>query len=201
MTKRIIAPLLAGTAAWLTMAEAAAQTTPAGTTAGVSITNTAQASYTVNGTAATATSNPATFVVDRKVNLTVVAAQNGNTSVNLGQQDAVTTNAAQLLDTGRVHYWIDAHQARRRRSRRGRTFEATQFVIDHHCLVIRFWRGALRMTLCLGVKSRHCAPSMVAAGVRQRVRGVCRTRLTVVMIKELIFEEAADEGGLAHTAS
>lgn len=79
---------LAGTAAVASIGTAQAQT---GTTAGTQITNTASATYTVNGTAGTATSNTATFVVDRKVNLTVIAAQSANTQVNLGQTGAVTT--------------------------------------------------------------------------------------------------------------
>jgi uncharacterized repeat protein (TIGR01451 family) len=66
-------------------AQAAAGTTIAGT----EISNQANASYTVNGAAATAQSNVSTFVVDRKVNLTVVADPNVNTQVNLGQTNAV----------------------------------------------------------------------------------------------------------------
>ena len=68
-------------------AQAAAGTTLAGT----QITNKANASYTVNGTAATAESNIASFVVDRKVNLSVVGEPNINTQVNLGQTNAVLT--------------------------------------------------------------------------------------------------------------
>ena len=64
-----------------------AQTTSAGTV----ISNQANASYTVNGSPATVQSNTATFVVDRKVNLTVVAEPNANTIVNLGQANAVLT--------------------------------------------------------------------------------------------------------------
>lgn len=86
-----------------TPAPSASRATPAST----EITNTAQASYSVNGTAQTATSNTARFVVDRKVNLTVVALQTANTPVNLGETGAVIpfrvtnlTNAKQdiLLD-------------------------------------------------------------------------------------------------------
>lgn len=86
--------------------QASAQTVTA-TPAGTVVNNTAQASYTVNGTAQTTNSNTSTFVVDRKVNLTVVAAQPADTSVNLAETGAVTafrvtnlTNAAQdfLLD-------------------------------------------------------------------------------------------------------
>lgn len=80
--------LLAGTAA-LSAASVQAQTS--GTVAGTTISNTAQASYTVNGTAQAATSNTATFVVDRKVNLTVINNASANTSVNLGDSNVVTS--------------------------------------------------------------------------------------------------------------
>lgn len=85
-----LAGLLAGVASIATIGSAAAQTTT-GTAAGTVVSNTAQASYTVNGTAQTAASNTASFVVDRKVNLTVITNQSGNTQVNLGQTGAVTT--------------------------------------------------------------------------------------------------------------
>lgn len=103
--------LLTGTAAIAGVAvpgQASAQTSAAAATpAGTVVSNTALASYTVNGTAQTTSSNTATFVIDRKVNLTVVAAQAADTSVNQGQAGAVTafrvtnlTNAVQdfLLD-------------------------------------------------------------------------------------------------------
>lgn len=81
---------LAGTVlACAAMAPGVAQA--AGTVAGTQVNNTAQASYTVNGTPQTASSNTSTFVVDRKVNLTVTTAQAANTQVNLGQTGAVTT--------------------------------------------------------------------------------------------------------------
>ncbi|MGU3389294.1 hypothetical protein [Sphingomonas sp. M1A8_2b] len=64
---------------------------PAGTAAGTTVTNTAQASYTVNGVQQSATSNAVSFVVDRKVNLTVIANQANNTQVAIGQTAAVTT--------------------------------------------------------------------------------------------------------------
>ncbi|MCP3734084.1 hypothetical protein M9979_04235 [Sphingomonas sp. RP10(2022)] len=85
--------LLAGTAAIASIGSAQAQTVNPnanGTLAGTTITNTATASYTVNGTAGTATSNTATFLVDRKVNLTVVPVQN-TVQVNLGQTGAYTS--------------------------------------------------------------------------------------------------------------
>ncbi|MES3153438.1 hypothetical protein [Sphingomonas faeni] len=95
-TKGVIRTLLAGTAAIVSIGTmtgtASAQTPgPAGTAAGTTITNTAQASYTVNGVQQSATSNAATFVVDRKVNLTVTTNQPANTQVAIGQAAAVTT--------------------------------------------------------------------------------------------------------------
>ncbi len=85
--------LLSGGAAIATLAAATpvlAQTAPV-TPAGTVVSNTAQATYTVNGNAQTTPSNTATFVVDRKVNLAVVAAQSATTSVNFGDTSVVTT--------------------------------------------------------------------------------------------------------------
>lgn len=82
--------LLAGSAAVIAGGPVCAQTTT-GTTAGTDIENVAQASYTVNGTPQTTSSNVASFKVDRKVNLTVTTVQAANTQVNLGQAGAVTT--------------------------------------------------------------------------------------------------------------
>jgi uncharacterized repeat protein (TIGR01451 family) len=81
--------LLLASAALVVGTAAGAQTST-GTLAGTVVSNTAQASFTVNGTAQTASSNASTFVVDRKVNLTVTTAQAGATQVNLGQTGAVT---------------------------------------------------------------------------------------------------------------
>lgn len=87
--------------------QAQAQTTTPATLAGTRVENTAQATYTVNGASQSVSSNTASFVVDRKVNLTVVRAQDADTQVSLGQTGAVTafrvtnnTNATQdmLLD-------------------------------------------------------------------------------------------------------
>jgi uncharacterized repeat protein (TIGR01451 family) len=83
--------LLAGTATIASIGTAHAQSGTTGTVAGTTITNTATASYTVNGTAGTATSNTATFVVDRKVNLTVIATPNTPKEVNLDEVGAYTT--------------------------------------------------------------------------------------------------------------
>ena len=91
--KGVIRTLLAGTAAIVSAGTASAQTGPgpAGTAAGTTVTNTAQASYSVNGVQQSATSNPVSFVVDRKVNLTVSTNQPANTQVAIGQAGAVTT--------------------------------------------------------------------------------------------------------------
>lgn len=101
--------LLAGTAAVASITVAQAQTS-SGTAAGTTITNTAQASYTVNGTAQTANSNTATFVVDRKVNLTVVATPATNTSVNLGQTGAVTAFRVTNSTNGTQDFILTADQ-------------------------------------------------------------------------------------------
>lgn len=89
--RRALAVLLAGTAAVGVSGVAEAQTSTTGTAAGTVINNTASVTYTVNGTSQSTNSNTATFVVDKKVNFTVVTNQTGYTSVNLGQQGAVTT--------------------------------------------------------------------------------------------------------------
>ncbi|MBM6578171.1 DUF11 domain-containing protein [Microvirga sp. SRT01] len=93
MFTRTMRLLLTGTAAvsGIAASQAGAQTTPNGTAAGVLVTNTANATYSVNGQSQTTASNAATFVVDRKVNLTVVALQSADTQVNQGQVGAVTT--------------------------------------------------------------------------------------------------------------
>lgn len=86
----VIRTLMAGTAAIVSFGTASAQTAPgpAGTAAGTTISNTAQASYTVNGVQQTASSTAATFVVDLKANLTV-APLGGNTPVTIGESGAV----------------------------------------------------------------------------------------------------------------
>ena len=105
---RIRRLLLAGTVALGTATPAWAQTT--GTVAGTVVNNTAQASYTVNGTPQTATSNVASFVVDRKVNLTVTTAQAANTQVNLGQAGAVTTFTVTNNTNGVQDFLLDPDQ-------------------------------------------------------------------------------------------
>ena len=102
--------LLAGTTAVLAATPAIAQTATTGTPAGTIVNNTAQASYTVNGAAQTASSNTASFVVDRKVNLTVTTAQAANTQVNLGQSAAVTTVTVTNTTNGTQDFLLDPDQ-------------------------------------------------------------------------------------------
>ena len=64
----------------------------AGTTAGSSINNTATVNYSVGGVAQTAvSSNTATFVVDRKISMTLSEPGNATTSVVPGSSNQVTT--------------------------------------------------------------------------------------------------------------
>ena len=63
----------------------------AGTSAGTTISNTASVSYTVAGSAGSASSNTATFVVDKKVNLTVAEVGGTATQVAPGGVNQVTT--------------------------------------------------------------------------------------------------------------
>ncbi|MDP1027357.1 hypothetical protein Q5H91_09040 [Sphingomonas sp. KR1UV-12] len=111
--KKAVAALLTGTAAIGAAGAAQAQTTtPAAqtTAAGTVISNTASVSYTVNGTAQTTNSTTASFVVDRKVNFTVVTDQSGYTQVNLNQQNAVTTFRVTNLTNGTQDFLLDADQ-------------------------------------------------------------------------------------------
>jgi len=62
-----------------------------GTLAGSSIVNTVSVNYQVGGVAQTATSASNTFVVDRKVNMTVAEVGTTTTTVSPGQLAAVTT--------------------------------------------------------------------------------------------------------------
>ncbi len=101
--------LLAGTATIASIGTAHAQSTT-GTAAGTSIQNTANATYTVNGQAATAQSNTATFLVDRKVNLTVITTQSTSTQVNLGQKDAVTSFQVTNATNGTQDFILTASQ-------------------------------------------------------------------------------------------
>lgn len=104
--------LLSGTAAiaGVSAGQASAQTASAATPAGTAVSNTAQATYSVNGAAQTAQSNTATFVVDRKVNLTVVKAQDADTPVALGQTGAVTTFRVTNNTNGIQDFLLDPDQ-------------------------------------------------------------------------------------------
>ncbi len=108
--RRALAVLLAGTATLVVAGTAEAQQASQLTTAGTSISNTASVSYTVNGTAQSTNSTTATFVVDRKVNFTVVTDQVGFTQVNLGQQNAVTTFKVTNLTNDVQDFWLDPDQ-------------------------------------------------------------------------------------------
>ena len=101
--------LLAGTATIASIGTAHAQSTT-GTAAGTTISNTANATYTVNGAAGTAQSNTATFVVDRKVNLHVIATPTTATQVNLGQVGAVTTFQVTNTTNGTQDFLLSTSQ-------------------------------------------------------------------------------------------
>jgi uncharacterized repeat protein (TIGR01451 family) len=110
---RIVACLLlAGSAVVAPCGAVQAQAvTPAGTTAGTTITNTATASYSVGGTTNSVSSNPATFKVDRKVNLTVEVDQASTTPVTLSQQNAVTRFKVTNNTNDVQDFRLLAHQA------------------------------------------------------------------------------------------
>ncbi|WP_254603122.1 hypothetical protein [Sphingomonas bacterium] len=110
MSRYTLRLLLTGTAIAASVGSAYAQTTGSGTAAGTVVTNTAQASYTVNGAAQTVSSNAATFVVDRKVNLTVAAVQTSNTQVSLGQNSAVLTFKVTNTTNGTQDFNLAADQ-------------------------------------------------------------------------------------------
>ncbi len=80
------------------------------TLAGTTVSNTAQVSYTVNGTPQTTNSTTASFVVDRKVNFTVVSDQPGYTQVNLGQANAVYKFKVTNTTNGTQDFWLDPDQ-------------------------------------------------------------------------------------------
>jgi len=99
--------LLSGTAIIATAGTAEAAQTTAGTT----ITNTAQVTYTVNGQQTTTNSSTATFVVDRKVNFTLITDQASNTKVNVGQIGAVTSYKLTNTTNGTQDFLLDTAQA------------------------------------------------------------------------------------------
>lgn len=88
MRNHFLSALLAGTAASLP----SAATHAAGTAAGTSINNTATVGYSVGGTPqAAVTSNTATFLVDRKVDLAVAESGGAATATLFGAVNQVTT--------------------------------------------------------------------------------------------------------------
>jgi uncharacterized repeat protein (TIGR01451 family) len=101
--------LLSGVALAGTIGTAHAQS-GSGTAAGTSIANTATASFTVNGAAQTASSNTATFVVDRKVNLTVVSTQTAATQVNLGDAGVAASFRVTNNTNGAQDFLLSASQ-------------------------------------------------------------------------------------------
>ncbi len=109
---KAIAALLTGTAA-IGLADPAWAQTPIAqtTTAGTVVTNTASATYTVNGNPQSTNSTTASFVVDRKVNFTVITDQTGYTQVNLGQQAAVTKFKVTNLTNDVQDFLLDPDQA------------------------------------------------------------------------------------------
>jgi uncharacterized repeat protein (TIGR01451 family) len=109
---RVRTLLLTGSAAVASIGTAHAQTAAQNTAAGTSISNTASVTYTVNGTAQTTNSTTATFLVDRKVNFTVIADQGGTkTQVNLAQNDAVTKFKVTNTTNGIQDFFLDPGQS------------------------------------------------------------------------------------------
>ncbi|MDC7682780.1 hypothetical protein PQU92_05800 [Asticcacaulis sp. BYS171W] len=91
MIKRTLPAILLGTTASLAIVAGGAQAATA-TVAGTEITNVAKVKYSVGGTPQPeVTSNTASFVVDKKVNLTVTEVGNSATNVFFGATAQVTT--------------------------------------------------------------------------------------------------------------
>lgn len=111
MTRTKIRLLLAGTATLCATGAAHAQTAAQSTTAGTTVSNTASVSYSVNGQAQTTTSTTASFVVDRKVNFTVVLDQPGPTQVNLGQTAAYTRYKVTNTTNATQDFLVNAFQS------------------------------------------------------------------------------------------
>lgn len=82
----------------------------AGTTAGSSITNTATINYQVGGVAQPAINDGDTFVVDRKVDLTVAESGTATTVVVPGQTGAVTTFTLQNTSNAVLDFALAATQ-------------------------------------------------------------------------------------------
>lgn len=82
----------------------------AGTTAGTSITNTATINYNVGAVAQPAISDGDTFVVDRKINLTVAEVGTATTVVVPGQSGAVTTFTLQNTSNAVLDFALTTSQ-------------------------------------------------------------------------------------------
>lgn len=111
LRNRVRTLLLSGSAAVASIGTAQAQTAAQNTTAGTSISNTASVTYTVNGTAQTTNSTTATFVVDRKVNFSVVTDQPGKTQVNLGDTQVYTKFKVTNTTNGIQDFLLDPDQS------------------------------------------------------------------------------------------
>ncbi|MFV0622445.1 DUF11 domain-containing protein [Sphingomonas sp. ac-8] len=105
-------PILLGGAALVAFAGTAhAQDLNArGTAAGTTITNTAQASYTVNGTAQTVSSNAVTFKIDRKVDFTIERVEDATIQVNLEQKNVAAAFRVTNLTNGIQDFNLDPDQ-------------------------------------------------------------------------------------------
>lgn len=82
----------------------------AGTTAGTSVNNTASVTYSAGGTTQTVQSNQATFVVDRKVNLSVTEVGGSVTQTSQGAADQVTTFLVTNLTNAVQDFRLEADQ-------------------------------------------------------------------------------------------
>ncbi|MEI9903484.1 MAG: hypothetical protein WDN06_05520 [Asticcacaulis sp.] len=108
ITRNLKLALLLSAASALVLAPAAQA---ASTTAGTSIANTATVGYTVGGTPQSpVTSNTATFLVDRKVNLTVAEVGGSATVISYGDTAKVTTFQVTNLTNATQDFRLQAAQ-------------------------------------------------------------------------------------------
>lgn len=110
MMSRNVRLLLLGGAAIATTGTAHAQSASTATAAGTEVSNTATVTYTVNGSSQSTSSNAAKFLVDRKVDFTVITDQSGATQVNLGQSAAVTKFKVTNNTNGIQDFLLDPDQ-------------------------------------------------------------------------------------------
>ena len=89
--RRFKSILLSGLAITTFGAGAAQAAGASGTVAGTQVNNTASVTYTVGGNAGSANSNQSSFLVDKKVNLTVAEVGGQATQTSLGATNQVTT--------------------------------------------------------------------------------------------------------------